>query len=94
MGRVERKERAIVVTNLRCKKGLDRALQNAIRYNIRQDIQNACHDIVVECMPTTSDPRDDRLVVRADCTSPKTKDKFENIVSRYAVAIQSALGVK
>lgn len=89
--RFERKEKVQLVTHLRCRKEFERALRYLLRYETRDDLRNACHGILVECVPTTRNPMDNRILIRANCTTPKRKDEFERVALRYADAVKKAL---
>lgn len=82
MGSVERKERAIIITDLKCGKLARKILQTSLRLSRPR---TTCHDIVVEC--TGHGERPDRLRVRAVCTSPETKAEFIAMAEGYAASV-------
>jgi hypothetical protein len=86
MGKVEHKTKAFVFTSLRCGKVARNILQASLRASRPR---TTCHDIVVEC--SGSGGIDDRLVVRADCTTPKSKDHFEAMAEGYAASVKDML---
>lgn len=79
--RVERKERAFVWTNIRCDKAARKILETALRTAAWKG-RTTCQDIVVEC---GKEPF--KLTVRADCTSPKTREAFEAMAEGYAESV-------
>jgi hypothetical protein len=82
----EHKEKARIVTPLRC----DRSAKKILQFSLRSSRpRTTCRDIVVEC--SGPGEADDRLIVRAVCTTPKSRDEFIELAEGYARSVKAAL---
>lgn len=87
MGTVDRPEKALALTDLRCGKAARKMLQSSLRLSRPR---TTCHDIVVECSGQEGD-RHSRLRVRAVCTTPKSRADFVELAEGYAKSVKDML---
>jgi hypothetical protein len=87
MGVADRPEKASVITKLPCSKIARKILQFSLRASRPK---TTCHDIVVECESHEGD-RLNRLRVRANCTTPKSKSDFIDMVEGYSESVKSMI---
>ena len=87
MRAVERKEKALFITDLPCASLARKILQSSLRLSRPK---TTCHDIVVECAGPVGH-KDSRLRVRAICTTPKSRSEFEAMAEGYAESVKGMI---